>query len=107
MKKRFDIHEEHAKDDIKRFEGIDQHFTQLETAAAYDAGGVKTTAKTWGIVGGIGTAIIGAVAAAVAAPSEGTGPERAGIRPRAEFNFQRAGCDRSLERVNVGLCVRH
>lgn len=50
MKKLFDIHEEHAKDDIKRFEGINDQFTSIATKAAEAKGEAKQTAKMWGFM---------------------------------------------------------
>jgi hypothetical protein len=53
MKKLFDIHEAHAADDIKRFDGISEQFTELATKAAESKGEAKATAKIWGLAAGL------------------------------------------------------
>jgi hypothetical protein len=56
-----DRHEEHAKDDIKRFEGISEQLTELATKAAESKGEAKQTAKFWGLAGGLPVPIGGAL----------------------------------------------
>ena|SRR5579862_4794591 len=53
LKKLFEIHEAHAADDIKRFEGIGEQFTTLATKAAESKGEAKATAKFWGLAAGL------------------------------------------------------
>jgi hypothetical protein len=54
--------DEHVKENSTRFEAIDHKFTAIAVIAAEDKGSAKATAKTWGIVGGAGSAIIGGLA---------------------------------------------
>lgn len=53
MKKLFDIHEEHAKDDITRFKSIDDQFAKQAEKAAETKGEAKQTAKMWGLAAGL------------------------------------------------------
>lgn len=61
MKKLFDIHEAHAKDDIVRFESIDKQLSVSAEKAAEAKGIAKTTAKFWGLMAGLPAPVAGGI----------------------------------------------
>jgi hypothetical protein len=58
MRKLFELHEEHGREDNRRFEAIDAQFKQAAVLAAEAKGVAKTTAKFWGLCAGLPVPII-------------------------------------------------